>query len=892
VCALFCDLLEESVMGAFRRITNLFRRSGVDREIDAELQSHIALRIDDNVAQGMSPEQARRDALLRFGNPVATKERVAASDAPFTLDGLARDIRHAVRQLRRSPGLALTAILTLALGIGANVVVFGVLNTMILRPLNIAGADRFFELAQRGVGDDNQSYPDFVDFRARNSAFDDLAAYRLGYVGMSTGGTAQKCWEYEVSGNYFDMLGVQPQLGRFFHGSDERGPNSAPYIVLSDALWRTKFNGDPRIVGTVVDLNKHPFTIIGVAPKGFNGTEIFFWPEFWMPMVNEEQVEGYSFLIKRMNHGIFVVGELKAGLTVQQGADNLNAVARQMVRENPSADDGLGVRLVKPGLLGDVLGGPARPFLTAIMALALLVLVAACVNLAGIFAARSADRSRELAIRLSIGSTRWRILRQLLTEALLISLGGGAAGTLIAITMLGVLSRWQPIAEYPIHVSVSADRSVYLLALLLSFAGGILPGLLPARQIWRTDAMHAMKSGSAAPKLLRRFTMRDLLLSVQIALCALLVTAALVALRGLDRSLHAPLGFVPQGVMIADTDMHMAGYSDDSALPVQRRMIEEASRIPGVTASGTIDALPLSGGGSNWSVYREGTADLRPSNSLMSPHSYGISPSYLGAAETKLLAGRDFTWDDTATVPKVAIVNETFARRMFGSIPAVGQHFLGGDKTRYQIVGVVEDGKYEFLTEDSSPAMFFPVEQNHEANTFLLVRSELPSAEIAAALNRAVTGIDSSLPFALRAWPDRLSLVLFPVRVATMALGVMGLLAAMLAITGVFGMAAYTVSKRLRELGIRAALGAHRAQLVRSALSRPLSVLVSGSAAGLVLGVLASRVLASLVYQATPRDPLVLLGSLAAMILVGLVATWIPARRALAVNPAQLLREE
>ncbi|HMG87684.1 MAG TPA: ABC transporter permease [Terracidiphilus sp.] len=880
-------------MALFRRVANLFRRSKVDHDINAELQAHIAMRMDANIATGMSPEDARRDALLRFGNPTMTRERVAASDATLSLAGLGRDLRYAGRQLRRSPGFALTAILTLALGIGANVVVFGVLNAMILRPLNVAGADRLFELAGQRHGDDNQCYPDYIDFKTRNSTFTDMATYRLGYVGLSSGGSAEKSWEYEVSGNYFDMLGVQPQLGRFFHASDERGPNSAPYIVLSDVTWRTRFNADPRVVGTIVDLNKHPFTIIGVDPKSFNGTEIFFWPEFWVPMINEEQIEGYNFLTKRGSHGLFVIGSLKPGVTPRQAEENLDAVAHQMTREHPTEDDGLSVRLVKPGLLGDTLGEPAQPFLAAIMSLALLVLLAACVNLAGIFAARAADRSKELAIRLSIGSTRWRILRQLLTEAVVVSLAGGALGTLIATAMLKFLSHWQPISEYPIHVTVVADSRTYLIALLLSFAAGVLPGLLPARQVWRTDATDAMKSGTTSARIMRRLTLRDLLLGIQIALCALLLTASLVALRGMDRSLHAPLGFAPQGTMVADTDMHMAGYSDDSAFPVQRRIIEQALQLPGVQAAGTIDSLPLGGGGSNWSVYREGTTDLRSSNSVMTPHSYGISPGYLKAARSTLLAGRDFTWDDGPKTPSVAIVNEFFARKMFGdNQSAIGRHFLGGDKSAYQIVGIIENGKYEMLTEDQSPAMFFPLAQAHEANTLLIVRSELPPAETASALNRMLTGIDASLPFGLRTWPDRLSLALFPPRIATAALGVMGILAAMLAVTGIFGMATYTVSKRMRELGIRVALGAHRAQLMRAALGRPLLVLLSGSLAGLVLGVLASRLLAGLVYEATPRDPLVLIGAVAAMTLIGLVATWIPARRAMAINPAQLLRQE
>jgi len=289
-------------MSVLRRFTNLFRRSDLDRDIAEELQSHIDLRIESNLASGMSPADAQREALLRFGNPTSTKERVTASDTTLSLAGLSRDIRYAARQIRRSPGFALTAILTLALGIGANVIVFGVLNAMILHPLNIPEPDRLMQLANERPGDDNQSHPDFLDYRARNSTFSDMAAYRMGAAGLSSDGGAQTTWEFEVSTNYFDMLGIQPQIGRFFHANDDHGPNSAPYIILSDTLWHNRFNADPRIVGTTVDLNKHPFTILGVAPKGFHGTELFFWPEFWMPMINEEQVEGYNFLTKRSSH--------------------------------------------------------------------------------------------------------------------------------------------------------------------------------------------------------------------------------------------------------------------------------------------------------------------------------------------------------------------------------------------------------------------------------------------------------------------------------------------------------------------------------------------------------------------------------------------------------------
>ena len=805
---------------------------------------------------------------------------------------LLQDLRYAVRQLRKSPGFAITAILTLALGVGANVVVFSVLNALVLKPLNVPHAENLYNIARKPVGWDTESYPNYRDYRDRNNTFSGIAAYGMTEAGISKGTLLTKSFGYEASGNYFDVLGVQPALGRFFHASDEHGPNSAPYVVLSNSFWRSHFHSDPHVIGQSIDINKIPYTVLGVAPRNFQGTEIFMWPDFWVPMVNEQQVEGDSYLEERSNHTIWLLGRLKPGVTPTQATENLNTIASQLTKQYPALDDGLQARLVKPGLMGDMLGGPVRAFLLGIMLLALLVLVAACANLGSIFSARAADRSRELAIRLAVGSTRGRILGQLLTESVVVSLAGGVAGILFAKGLLGALSRWQPFADFPIHVVVKPDASVYAVGLLLSLGSGVLFGLLPARQIWRTDAAQVMKSGSATIATFRRFTLRDVLLGVQIALCTLLVTASLVAMRGMQRSLHAPLGVEPQGVTLATTDLDMANLSGDQVIAAQKRMIDAVAQIPGVTAVGTSNTAPPSVKGGDEDVYRQGTADFRLSNSVLDAMSYPISPGYLRAAGTKLLAGRDFTWHDDAKSPKVAIVNEIFAKQMFGRSSAIGKPFLLYGGTLFQIVGVVQDGKYRTLTESPRPAMFFPLAQHRDSSSTLVVRSRLGQSEIAADLRRTLTRTVPDLPITIQSWPDALELIYFPAQVAAAALGIMGLLAAMLAVTGIFGMAAYSVSKRMKELGIRIALGAQPAQLMRSALGRPMVLLLSGSIAGLILGALASRLLAQIVYEATPRDPVVMLGVVMTMALLGLLATWIPARRALHIDPNQLLHEE
>lgn len=808
-----------------------------------------------------------------------------------------QDIRFSFRQLRKSPGFALTAILTLALGVGANAVVFSVLNALILKPLNIPEGNNLYQVARRHHGWDTQSYPDYIDYRDKNTTFRGLAAYAFTSAGVVTPTTGSQSsavtqhWGYIATGNYFDLLGIQPALGRFFHQSDEHGPDSAPYVVISYGFWHDRLNSDPHVINSVINLDKHPYTVIGVAPANFHGTELFMWPDFWVPMVNEEQLEGGSFLNERGDHQIYVIGRLKAGVDPQQAGENLNNIAKQLSKTYIE-DDSLDAHLIQPGLLGDILGGPMRGFLIGVMCMALLVLLAACANLASIFAARAADRSRELSIRLAIGASRWNMVRQLLTESILIALMGGALGMFIASFLLSVLSNWQPMVQMPMHVIVSPDATVYLVAFLLSLFSGILFGLLPARQIWSIDASHAMKVGTVIVTTFRRLSLRDILLGVQIAICTLLVTASFVALRGMVRSLHANFGFNPENVTLLSTDMGLAGYSDDQSEPIQKRMLEQIAQIPGVTAVGAINHIPLGVSSSDADVYRPDTTDYRESNAATDAIYASITPGYLQAAQTHLLAGRDFTWHDDAKAPSVVIVNAAFARTVYGNKSAIGQHFKRSEGHLYEIVGVVENGKYQNLVENTRPAMFFPMAQNTHSNIYFTVRSQRLRSEVTPALQHIMRTTDASLPYTIRSWQESLEFALFPARAATAALGVMGLLAATLAVTGIFGMASYSVSKRMKELGIRVALGAQPLQLIRAALARPLVLLLTGSIAGLFLGILASGLLSYVVYQAAPSDPLVLLGVVVTMTLLGLIATLVPARRAQNIDPARLLREE
>ncbi len=807
------------------------------------------------------------------------------------MQNLLQDLRYAFRQLRKSPGFSLTAALTLTMAIGANIVVFGILNALVLHPLPVPDGNQIYTV--QAPASFAVSYPNYRDIRDRNHTFSDVATTRLMRLGLEVNNSAQAVWGYEASGNYFNMMGIKPQLGRFIAPSDDFNVNGSQVMVLSYACWKVRFGSDPNIVGKTVRLNKIPYTVIGIAPEYFNGTERFFWPEVWVPIKNEAQIEGYDWISYRGAYNSWIVGRLKPGVTVAQANADIGTIAAQLSKEFPSEDKNMGLKLAQPGFLGDMLGGPVHAFLFGIMSLAGLVLLAACANLGGLFSARTADRSKELGIRIAIGSSRSRILRQLLAESVFISLLGGAAATLLAKLLLHGVSQWRLSTEIPLQLLVEPDRLVYLFAALLAAITGVVFGAIPARQVWKTDPNQTMKAASGVVSGSRRLTLRDVLLVIQIALCCLLVTASFVSLHGLRKTFTTPLGIRPEGVTIATLDLNLGGYKGDAQRAVQQRLLDAVRQIPGVTAAGYSNSTPLSINQSHTVAYPSGTTDFNVANSKFSPTYYEVSPTYFAAAGTRLLAGRAFTDHDDAHSPNVAIVNQTFARRLFGTENAVGNHYFSGSGRQLEIVGIVEDGKYATLTEDPAPAVYWPIAQVPNNDIVLMVRSQRAPAEMIAAVRQAIESVDSGLPtFSLSAWTDALSLVTFPARAATIALGVLGGLAAMLAVTGIFGLASYTVSKRTRELGIRVALGAQQREVLRAALQRTAVLLAIGSIAGLALGAAASKLLASIVYQATAADPLVIACVALTMAVIGLLSAAFPARRALAVDPARLLRDE
>jgi predicted permease len=801
-----------------------------------------------------------------------------------------QDVRYATRILLKNPGFALVAVITLALGIGANTAVFSVVNALVLRPLPVERPTQLAFLENAHFGP-SQSFPNYKDIRDRNRTFAGLLGYRIAPMELETSNGAQRIWGYLATGNYFDVLGLQPALGHFFHQSDDLNPGARPYAVLSHSAWQSRFGGDPAIIGKTIRLNRLPYTVLGVAPPDFHGTELFYWPDVWVPMMMQPRIESRSWLDDRSTWNTFVIGRLKPNVSPAQAEADLNALAAEMIRQFPSENDGLHFHLTKPGLIGDLIGGPAKAFALGVLALAALVLLAACTNLASMFSARASDRQRELAVRLAIGAGRTRVVRQVLTETLILSLAGGGAGYLLASFLSGLISHWRAPMDFPVQLNVSPDWRVFLFALAGSiFAAGLF-GAAPALRASKTDPNAALR-GASANWGRSGFAFRDLLVIVQVALCFVLVSACFLSLRGLQQALQMDLGFQPEHVSTVAFDLGLAGYSQERGPAFQREALQAIRQLPGVQSASYSNSVPLSIDQSHTAVFPAGKTDLQPSDRVTVVF-YQISPEFFATTGTRLLSGREFTWHDDEKAPRVAVVNRAFAKRVFNADNVVGKSFPGYGKQLIEVVGVVQDGKYESLTESQQPVVFWSILQSYNSTTTFEVRSSLPPSQIVSQIRQTMARLDPELPlYGIGSLEQMLGFAFLPTRAAALALSAFGILAVMLAATGIHGLVAYSVSQRTREIGIRMAIGARPVQVLHLVLAKTAALLVCGSLVGLILALAAGQVIASVVYTTQPRDPLVIVSVCLAVAFLGLLASWSPARRATRVDPIVALRYE
>ena len=881
-------------MSNFLHWRSLFRRRRFEAAMEDEFAFHREARANDLVAEGVAPEEARRRAQLEFGAGERYREECREAHRIHWFDELGSDIRFGFRTLRKSPVFSATAIVSLALGIGANAFVFSVFNSLLLKPLPIEAPEqvKFIET----TGGPSLSFPSYREFRDNNTAFSGLVGYRISPMNLERTGNAERIWGFLATGNYFDVLGVKPAVGRFFHQEDDLRAGASPYAVLSYSTWKGRFGGDPGVVGRTLHINGHPFTILGVAPDGFHGTELFFWPDVWVPMMMEPQIEvGNEWLDNRFTWNTWILGRLKPGVAKAQATSDLNRIAADLGRRYPDPDQGMHMKLSEPGLIGSAMRGPVRLFTAGLLLLAGLVLLTACSNLAGLMLARATDRQRELAIRTSIGAGRGRIIRQLLTETVMLAFFGGAAGLALAFLFSDLLSQWHAPVDFPVQVQVVPDWRVFSFAAVVSLITGVLFGLGPAIQLSKTDMNGLLKGGSGIIVLRQRFrfALRDLFVTAEVALCFVLVFASILSLSALQHTLNTSIGFQPQGVTTAALDLGLAGYEQAKGLAFQQRLREEIRQLPGVEQAAIASSIPLSIDQSTTTAQAMDRPPEHGRNQASSSY-YAISPGFFSTLGIRLMSGRDFDQHDDVRSPKPAIINQAFARQILQTENPVGKAFREGfGGPICEVVGVVEDGKYVSLTENPRPAVFWPTARRYNGTTTILVKSGQPPEEIISQIRQLVAKLDPRLPiYGAGTLESMLGFALVPMHAAAVALSAFGLLALILAVTGIHGLVAYSVARRTRELGIRIAIGARPAEVLQLVLGRLAVLVVLGLAVGIVLALAAGQTLSAVIYGVSARDPGVLVLVVGVLMLAAGVSSWRPARRALRTDPMAALRYE
>jgi predicted permease len=811
-----------------------------------------------------------------------------------------KEIRYAGRALLQRPGFSFVAVLTLALGIGANTAIFSLVNTVLLRSLPVERPGEVFAMNMRRKDDSMSalSYPNYLDFRDRNEVLSGLLVYRFVPLSLSRSGANERIWAYEVSGNYFDVLGVKALHGRTFLPDEDKTRLTHPVVVLSYDSWQRRFGGDPGVVGRDILLNDRQFRVIGIAPEQFKGTEQVYEAELWVPAAMMGWVEpGANTLDERDANNFFGVARLKPGIEASQAEASLNLLAQQLGKEYPDSNEGQSVRLGPTGFIIPELRGAVVSFTWVLMAAVALVLLVTCTNLAGLLLARATERRREIAIRLAMGASRVRLIRQLLTESLLLSIVGGAAGLLLAIWIVKALVALKPPIDFPLTMDLGLDWRVLLFSVGVSLVAGAVFGLAPALQSTRPNLLNALKDTSAQGGA-GRTRLRSVLVVAQIAISLVVLIAAGLVVRTLQQLQTMNPGFDPQNALTMSFDLSLQGYDKARSEQFYQQLPERVRALPGVKSAAITSYIPLSLNYNSRGVYVEGEPIERGANAPSAMNG-AVGPRYFETMGTPIVSGREFTEQDLEKSEPVAIVNETFVRRLMPAVnspaDAVGKRVSWGDANGpfRRIVGVARDGRYFNIAEDPRSFIWTPITQDYISSGSLMVRTTGNPESVFAAVRGEVQALDPNLPlFDVKTLIDHMQLALFPARVAATVLGVFGLVALLLSAIGIYGITSYAVAQRTHEIGIRMALGAQWADVLRLVLNHGLKLTFTGAAIGLIGAYVATRAITSVLYGVSATDPLTFVSVSVLLIGVALVACYVPARRATKVDPLVALRNE
>ncbi len=813
------------------------------------------------------------------------------------MDSILQDLRYALRLLRRNPLFTLTAALSLAIGIGANTTIFSLATALLFQPpAGVVDANRIVDVgrSQDGEGFDNNSYPNFFDVRARNRVFTDVYAYRMDPQPMSLGNPsgAERIFGGIVSNNYFDTLGVQPGLGRLLSRNDPAAAGASPLVVLSHRFWARRFNSDPSIVGRKLDLNGHPFTVAGVAPEGFQGTTVM-TPDLWVPMNMAAEAsprQGADMLTSRESVWLLMGARLKPGVTLQQVQAELKNLGAALEREYPDANRGRGLRAVAlspiPGN-----GAPIAAFMAGLMGVVGLVLAVACANVAGILLARATARRREIAVRLALGAGRARLVRQMLVETVVLFAGGAFLGLLVARVMTRLIISLLPTLPVPVGLAPAIDARTIAFTVGLSLVAAILSGLAPALHASKRDVVSALKSDQSGRE---RMRLRSVFVVAQVALSIVLVVGGALFVRALQRAATIDPGFDPRGVELASLDLALGGYTDATGPLFARQLLERVRATPGVESASLAAQIPLGLGGMGLGQLMLPGGD--PERDAIRTDWNLVEPGYFQTMRTPLLRGRDFTAADDARAPWAAIVNQRMANQLWPDQDPIGKTLVQvrgpEDKHTLTVVGVARDGKYRYLGEEPAPFIYVPLQQQYESRTTIVARST-QGQRLAGELRALLASMNPNLPIVTsQTLEDYAAFGLLPQRIAASVSGSLGIVGLLLAAIGIYGVTAFMVTSRTREIGIRMALGAQRADVVRLVLRQGMRLVLIGVVVGIALAAGASRLIQSMLFGVGPADPVAFVAASLAFIGVGLAACWLPARKATAIEANEALRAE
>ena len=879
-----------------------FWRRRKDEELDAEIRGHLDEAIRDRIERGEAPDEARANVLREFGNVGLVKEITREMWGWVWLERFTQDLRFGLRMLWKNPGFAFITILTLALGIGANTTIFSFANALLLRPLaGIAEPERLAQIGRTTKTNPfgTLAYPDYLDYREQNTTFAEIAVYNETAMHLSTGQESERVQGALVSGNYFDALGVRALQGRLLTVADSQTEGAEPVAVLSAGLWRGRFGADPNIVGKTISLNSHACTIVGIASEGFSGTRLGAKVDIWAPITMAQYADpGLARLNGEQFRGRGIVwleafGRLKPNVTMEQAGADLSNIARRLGEIHTQTNKERGVAII-PGLgLRIDERQPARDFMRFLLASAGVVLLIACANVAGLLLARGSARRKEISVRLALGASRLRVIRQFLTESLLLALGGGLLGLLLAMW----LSLWlrallpEQFLGMPLAVDLSLDVRVLSFTLFITLLTVVLFGLAPALQLSKPDMLSTFKEQWAVGRGAGLARLRSALVIVQIALSLILLAGAGLCLRTLSNARAIGFGFDTEHVLTAKIDLGRQRYAEPQGQLFYQQLLARAQSLPGMQQASLALCVPLTGSDYGTGIKLEGQTERI--NVLYNI----VTPRYWETMGIPLLRGRDFSPQDNAQAPRVAIVNEALARQLWPNENPLRKRFTAQrrnyDNQPVEVIGVVRDTVGHAPFAPMPAQLYLPLPQCYGAEMTLHVRANGQPEELIPSVQQAIRELDRNLPlYGVRTLDWQLDNSLTPQRLAALLISSFGLLAMALATIGLYGVMSYAVAQRIPELGIRLALGAQARDVLLLMLKQGGELALIGVLIGIGGAWALTRLIKTLLYGVSPTDPLTFALTAVGLLLVALLACWIPSRRATRIDPLIAIRRE